>query len=199
MIIVAATQNKHKIQEISNITKKFGMEVISRAEAGVPDFEVDEDGDTFEANSEKKAAVIMKACGKVTVADDSGIEVDALDGAPGVYSARFAGKNASDEDNNRKLLKLLEHVPEEKRTARFVSVITLIYPGGEKIVARGECPGRILYEPKGEGGFGYDPLFVPNGFDKTYAELTADEKNGISHRAIALQVLAKKIQERTFK
>lgn len=189
MIIVAATQNKHKIEEISAITREFGMEIVSRSEAGVPDFEVVEDGDTFEYNSEKKAREIMEACGKITIADDSGLMVDALDGAPGVYSARFAGEDGNDEANNDKLLKLLADVPEEKRTAKFVSVITMVYPNGETLTARGECPGHILFERHGNNGFGYDPLFVPDGFDKTFAELNGEEKNKISHRAKALQKL----------
>lgn len=194
--IVAATQNAHKIREIESITEAFGMKIISRSDAGVREFEVEEDGETFEANSEKKATAIMKACGRVTIADDSGLEVDALDGAPGVYSARFAGEHATDEENNTKLLELLANVPEEDRGAQFVSVITMIWPDGEKIVARGECRGHILYEAQGENGFGYDPLFVPDGFDKTFAELTPEEKNQISHRAIALQDLKRELEKR---
>lgn len=196
MVIIVATQNKHKVEEIHAITKQFGMEVMSRGEAGIPDFDIVEDGDTFEANSEIKARVIMEYSGKVTIADDSGIVVDALDGAPGIYSARFAGVDGerADEENNDKLLKLLKDVPMEQRTAKFVSVITMLYPDGKKIVARGECPGHIIYEEKGNGGFGYDPLFVPQGFTKTYAELTAEEKNKVSHRAKALIELKKKLK-----
>lgn len=198
MVIIVATQNKHKIEEIDAITKQFGMEVISRGDAGIPDFEIIEDGDTFEYNSEKKAREIMEYSGQVTIADDSGIVVDALDGAPGVYSARFAGVEGehADEANNQKLLKLLENTPEEERTAKFVSVITMIYPNGETIVARGECPGHIIYEERGDGGFGYDPLFVPLGFQKTYAELTAEEKNQVSHRGKALQKLKAQLELR---
>lgn len=189
MIIVAATQNKHKIDEIAAITKVFGMDIISRKEAGVPEFEVLEDGDTFEYNSEKKAREIMEACGKITIADDSGLMVDALGGAPGVYSARFAGEDADDEANNDKLLSLLANVPAKERTARFVSVITMVFPEGDTLVARGECPGHVLFQRQGNNGFGYDPLFVPNGFDKSFAELDVAEKNKISHRAKALQKL----------
>lgn len=189
MRIVAATQNKHKIEEIQTIMGEFGMKVVSQSEAGLPDIDVEEDGETFEANSEKKAMEIMKLCGEITVADDSGLMVDALDGAPGVISARFAGEHGNDLKNNEKLLSLLADVPTEKRTARFVSVITMAYPDGKKIVARGECEGHIIYQPKGTGGFGYDPLFVPEGFDKTFAELSGAEKNKISHRAMALQNL----------
>ena len=190
-IIVAASRNKHKIEEIEAITKKFGMPIISRDEAGVPPVEIDEDGETFEENSFKKANEIMKMCGKITLADDSGLMVDYLGGAPGVYSARFAGEDGNDEKNNNKLLKLLEEVPAKERTAKFVSVITMVYPDGETLVARGECPGRIITVPAGENGFGYDPLFVPEGYDRTFAQLTSEEKNQISHRAVALKELEK--------
>jgi len=196
MRIVAATQNKHKIEEMSAITKKFGMHIVSRSEAGVPDFEIEEDGQTFEENSEKKAREIMAACNEITIADDSGLMVDALDGAPGVYSARFAGKESNDEKNNEKLLELLKDVPIEKRSAKFVSVITVVYPNGEKIVARGECKGHILYEAEGSNGFGYDPLFMPDGYDKTFGELSAEEKNKISHRSIALQNLREQLNKK---
>lgn len=190
-IIVAASRNKHKIEEIEAITKKFGMSIISRDEAGIPLVEIDEDGETFEENSYKKANEIMKMCGKVTLADDSGLMVDYLGGAPGVYSARFAGEDGNDEKNNAKLLKLLEEVPAKERTAQFVSVITMVFPDGETLVARGECPGRIITAPAGENGFGYDPLFVPDGCDKTFAQLSSEEKNQISHRANALVELEK--------
>jgi XTP/dITP diphosphohydrolase len=194
MRIVAATQNKHKIGEIQTIMGEFGMEVVSQAEAGLPDIDVEEDGDTFEANSEKKAREIMRLCGEITVADDSGLMVDALGGAPGVISARFAGDHGNDEKNNEKLLALLAGTAPEDRTARFVSVITMVYPDGKKIVARGECEGHIIYQPRGAGGFGYDPLFVPNGFDRTFAELSGAEKNKISHRAVALQNLKRELE-----
>lgn len=196
MLVVAATQNKHKIEEINEITKEFNMEIISRVDAGVPDVEIEEDGKTFEENSEKKAREIMKLCGKITIADDSGLMVDVLGGAPGVISARFAGEGASDLENNEKLLRLLDNIENKDRSAKFVSVITLVYPDGKKIVARGECKGHIIYESKGDNGFGYDPLFVPDGFYKTFAELTSDEKNKISHRAIALQKLREQLIKR---
>ncbi len=196
MRIVAATQNKHKIEEMSAITAAFGMQMVSRKEAGVPDFEIEEDGETFEENSEKKAFEIMMACKEISIADDSGLMVDALDGAPGVYSARFAGEECDDEKNNQKLLLLMKDVPKEKRTAKFVSVITMVYPDGEKIVARGECRGHILYEERGKNGFGYDPLFMPEGFQQSFAEISAEEKNKISHRAIALQKLRERLNEK---
>ena len=194
--IIAASSNAHKIKEIQTIMSKFGMEVVSRKDAGIPDFEIEEDGETFEENSYKKAYEIMKTCGEITVADDSGIMVDYLGGAPGVYSARFAGKECDDSKNNEKLLKLLDGLSGEDRKAKFVSVITLVYPGGETLVARGECPGRIIEAPTGENGFGYDPIFVPDGYDKSFGQLSEEEKNEISHRAKALEVLERLLAER---
>lgn len=194
--IVAASSNAHKIKEIQTIMSKFGMEVVSRKDAGIPDFEIEEDGETFEENSYKKAYEIMKTCGEITVADDSGLMVDYLGGAPGVYSARFAGKECDDSKNNEKLLKLLDGLSGEDRKAKFVSVITLVYPGGETLVARGECPGRIIEAPTGENGFGYDPIFVPDGYDKSFGQLSEEEKNEISHRAKALEVLERLLAER---
>lgn len=193
--IVAATKNKHKIREIEAITKEFGMTIIPRDEAGVPDIEVEENGETFEENSYIKAYEIMKLCGKITIADDSGLVVDYLDGAPGVYSARFAGVDGDDEANNEKVLRLMEGVPFEKRTARFVSVITMVFPDGSSIVARGEVEGHLLTEVVGSNGFGYDPMFVPLGYDKSFGELDAETKNRISHRANALKVLKQKLQD----
>ena len=194
--IIAASANAHKIKEIKAITKKFGMDVVSRDEAGVPPFEIVEDGQTFEENSYKKALAIMQASGETTIADDSGLMVDYLGGAPGVYSARFAGDHCDDERNNQKLLGMLEGLADSERTAKFVSVITMIFPDGQTLVARGECPGRIIEMPTGENGFGYDPLFVPDGYDKTFAQLSEEEKNAISHRARALQKLEELLAER---
>ena len=198
MKIVAATGNKHKIEEIESITKKFGMNVITKAEAGVGDLEVEETGTTFEENSLIQAEAIMKATGMPAIADDSGLEADALNGAPGVYSARFSGEGATDESNNAKLLKLMENIPDDERSARFVSVVTLCFPDGTVVAARGECPGTLRRSPRGDGGFGYDPLFVPVGYDKTYAEISAEEKNIISHRAKALGILRMKLKETGF-
>lgn len=195
-IIVAASRNKHKIEEIEAITKKFGMNIISRDDAGVPKIEIEEDGETFEENSYKKAFEIMKMCGKITIADDSGLMVEYLGGSPGVYSARFAGEDGNDEKNNEKLIGLLQDVPYKERRAKFVSVITMVYPDGETLVARGECHGHILDAPVGENGFGYDPLFVPDGFQRTFAQLSPEEKNEISHRAKALVELEKLLLER---
>ncbi len=194
--IIAASRNQHKITEIEAITKKFGMNIISRDEAGISKFEIEEDGETFEENSFKKANEIMKVCGKITIADDSGLMVEYLGGAPGVYSARFAGEDGNDVKNNEKLLMLLEGVPYKERRAKFVSVITMVYPDGECLTARGECEGHIIDAPTGENGFGYDPLFVPEGYQRTFAQLSAEEKNQISHRAKALVQLEKLLAER---
>lgn len=194
--IVAATKNKHKITEIEAITKQFGMEVISRAEAGVPDVDIEETGDTFEENSLLKAEGVMKLCGQPTIADDSGLEVDCLDKAPGVYSSRFAGRDGDDEANNEKLIGLIKDVPWEERTARFVSVITMVFPNGEKLVARGTVEGHVIPELRGKAGFGYDPLFVPEGHTRTFGEFPAEEKNSISHRGNALRKLKELLSER---
>ena len=196
MNMIAATQNPHKIKEIDAITKSFGLTVIGRSAAGVEEFEIEEDGATFEENSLIKAMRIHKETGAVTIADDSGIEVDALDGKPGIHSARFAGDEGNDKRNNQKLLSLLEGLPRERRTGRFVSVITVVFSEEDILVARGECEGHILTEEKGTGGFGYDPLFVPEGYEKSFGEMGVDVKNQISHRAKALQELSRQLQLR---
>jgi len=194
--IVAATMNKNKIREIEAITGAFDFCVITRGEAGIPDIDIVEDGETFEENSLIKAREIMKLCGKTAIADDSGVVVDALGGGPGVYSARYAGDECDDKKNRDKLLDALKDVPFEKRAAKFVSVISMVSPDGREIVARGESEGHITFEERGTGGFGYDSLFVPLVYDRTYAELTPEEKNEISHRANALKLLKTKIEER---
>jgi XTP/dITP diphosphohydrolase len=196
MYMIAATQNPHKIKEIDAITRSFGLTVIGRNAAGVAEFEIEEDGATFEENSLIKAMAIHKETGAVTIADDSGIEVDALDGMPGIHSARFAGEEGNDKKNNQKLLLLLEGVPKERRTGRFVSVITVVFSEMDILVARGECEGHILTEERGAGGFGYDPLFVPDGYEKSFGEMGVSVKNQISHRAKALQELSRQLQLR---
>lgn len=192
--IVAATRNRHKIEEIEKILKEFDMSIVSRDDAGVPDVEIVEDGDTFEANSFKKASEIMKLSGRPSIADDSGLCVDFLGGAPGVMSARFT-PSGDDEENNRKVLELLKGVPFEERTARYVAVITLVYPDGRTVSARGECEGHIIEEERGTNGFGYDPMFQPEGYDRTFGELPPELKNRISHRAKALVKLREKLLE----
>ena len=182
--IVAATRNKHKIEEIGAITGRFGMEIISRDEAGIPPVEIPETGKTFEENSYIKAYEIMKLCGQITVADDSGLVVDCLDGAPGVYSARWAGETASDSDLIAKLLHEMRNVPDGKRQAHFACVMCLAAPGGEMQFFEGRVEGEILRESRGENGFGYDPVFGYQG--RSFAEIPAAEKNAVSHRYNAL-------------
>lgn len=193
MKLVLASKNAHKLVEMQSILGKFGVEVILQSELGI-DIDVEETGTTFEENSELKARAVLEASGLPSIADDSGLEVDALDGQPGVYSHRFGNKN-SDEERNYYLLEKLKDVPDEKRTARFVSVITCLFPDGKKIVARGTCEGVIEHEMKGQGGFGYDPLFFVPSEGMTYAELTADRKNAISHRGNALAIFSEKYRE----
>ena len=194
--LILASRNKGKLREIHAILEKFGMETVSRDDAGLPTFEVEETGETFEENSFIKAKAISDITHAITIADDSGLEVDALNGAPGVYSARYAGEGCTPADNNEKLLRELQDVPEGKRGAAFVSVITMLFPNGDKLIARGECRGHIAFELRGDGGFGYDPLFIPDGESRSFGEMSADEKNRISHRARSLQILEKMIQER---
>lgn len=194
MKVILATRNEHKVEEINPILSEFGMKAISLNDLSLCDVEVIEDGETFEANSYKKAFEIMKKTGQITIADDSGLEVAYLNDAPGVYSARFAGENATDEENNEKLIKLMEGVPAEKRGAKYVSVITMVYPEGKKLVARGEISGRIAMEKEGNQGFGYDPHFIPDGYDRTFGTFSLEEKNKISHRGNALIELRKMLE-----
>lgn len=189
MRIVAATQNAHKLVEIRAITDHFGFELLSQADAGLADLDVEETGLTFEENSFIKAEAICRASGMPAIADDSGLAVDALDGAPGVFSARYSGIHGDDAANRRKLLEDMKDIPKEERGAKFVCVITLVFPDGRKLVSRGECPGRIGFEEKGDHGFGYDSLFIPDGLEQTFAEVDAEIKNGMSHRARALEQL----------
>ena len=176
------------------ITEELGIAIISRDAAGVPPVEIEETGSTFEENSYIKAKAIMEMTGEPALADDSGICCDYLGGAPGVQSARWSG--GDDEDNNAKLVRLTVDVPPEERIARYVCVMTLVFPDGEVIRARGEIEGTIITEPRGTGGFGYDPYFVPKGDTRTFAEYPAEEKNAISHRGRALQEMARLLRER---
>ena len=186
MKIVLASNNAHKLEELRAILSTLGMDVVPQKEMNI-NIEPDENGTTFEENSYIKAKTIMDACGLPTIADDSGLMVEALGGEPGVYSARYGGESCvTDRDRLNYLLKKMEG--ETNRNAKFVSVITMLTPDGKKIVARGECPGTILHAYRGNGGFGYDPLFYYAPFDKTYAEMNLDEKNKISHRANAMQL-----------
>lgn len=186
MKLVLATNNKGKVRELAEMLQPLGFQVFPIG--AYPGFsEVEEDGDTFSANAIKKAVAATEFTGELCLADDSGLEVDAINGAPGVYSARFAGEPKDDEANNRKLLQLLANVPDEQRTARFRCVIALAKPNGSVQTADGTCEGIILRELKGEGGFGYDPLFYVPQFNQTFAELDLAKKNSISHRGKALQ------------
>jgi XTP/dITP diphosphohydrolase len=186
--VVLATKNKGKIREFSRMFAGFEAEILTIAD--LPDLpDVVEDGDTFEANARKKAETISQVTGLPALADDSGLEVDALDGKPGVYSARFAGPNATDQENNEKLVSLLQNVPEEKRSCRFVSVLALAVPGEETLLVRGTCEGRIVLRSRGENGFGYDPHFFLPEKGRTMAELAPEEKNSISHRGEAVRKL----------
>ncbi len=194
--LVIATGNPNKLREIQSLLKDFPIQVQSKDEVGLADVEIEETGTTFEENALLKAKGIQHYTGTMVLADDSGIAVDALDGAPGVYSARYAGVGSDDEQNNRKLLNALEGVPEDKRGARFICSMVLLFPNGRILKAKGVTEGKIGFERKGQGGFGYDPLFVlPDG--KTMAELSPKEKNRISHRGKALRKI-KDLLEETF-
>ena len=175
--------------------KPIGVRVLLAEEAGVELTDVEETGVTFEENAFLKADSGCKESGMPCIADDSGLAVDALDGAPGVYSARYAGEHGNDEKNNELLLENLSDVPADKRTARFVSTVCCCFPDGRHMTVRGECEGKIAFEPKGEGGFGYDPVFYLPELKKTYAELAPEEKNAISHRARALQAFCRIYRE----
>lgn len=183
--LVVASRNKKKIEEIKSIMEEAGYLPVSVEEV-CEATDVVEDGDTFEENSFKKAFEVMKACGEVSLADDSGLEVDVLNGQPGVFSARFSGEGATDEKNNAKLLEMMKHIPAGERQARFVCAVTVAFPDYSYFTVRGECRGEILFEPRGEFGFGYDPLFYLPEHRKTFAELDSKIKNSVSHRAEAL-------------
>ena len=194
-IIVAASRNRHKIEEIEAITRKFGMRIISRDEAGIPPVEIVEDGETFEENSLKKAKEIMKLCGKITLADDSGLMVDYLGGAPGVYSARYMGEDTSYDIKNANLIQRLEGVPKEKRIARFVAVIAAVLPDKRVLTAEGTMEGYIGYAPEGENGFGYDPILFLDEYGCSSAALSREQKNAISHRGKALREMRALLEE----
>ena len=193
MKILLATHNKNKIVEITKALEGCGFEILSlNDKPDLPD--VIEDGDTLEHNSLKKAREIHEHSGIMTLADDTGLEVDYLNGEPGVYSARWAGEGCTYDDNNRKMLKELDGVPEEKRNAEFRCVITL-YGDGILKTADGVLKGKIIKEPRGVKGFGYDPIFMPDGYDITLAEMPLEEKNLISHRGKAVKRMVEIIKE----
>ena len=195
MKVVLASKNPHKLVEISKITEKFGIELVLQSEIGL-DIDVEETGTTFEENSLLKAEAVMKATGLPALADDSGISVDALNGEPGIYSARYGFDESLDDWGRLELLlKNTEHVPDGQRQAQFVCVISFITPDGRVIQARGEIHGELTREPAGENGFGYDPIFYYPPLGKTTAELTPEEKNEVSHRANALKLFYEKMKE----
>ena len=195
MKVVLASKNKHKLEEISKITEKFGIDLVLQSELGI-DLDVEETGTTFEENSFIKAEAVMKATGLPALADDSGIAVDALNGEPGIFSARYGFDDTLDDwERLQLLLKNTEHVPDGQRQAQFVCVITLVTPEGQTIQARGEIHGELLREARGENGFGYDPIFFYPPFGKTTAELSPEEKNSVSHRGNALKLFYEKMKE----
>jgi len=190
--IVVATKNKGKLEEFAQLLAAFPCKVMSMTEAGV-DEDIEENGSTFEENAVIKAKSVWKVTGGMVLADDSGLEVDALDGAPGVYSARYAGEGATDADRNNKLLGALDGITEDKRSARFVCAIAAIFPDGSSLVVRDTCEGYIAFEPKGNKGFGYDPLFYVPEYGLTVAQMESELKNRISHRGKAMVKLAEKL------
>ncbi|MBE6608407.1 MAG: XTP/dITP diphosphatase [Ruminococcaceae bacterium] len=194
MKVVLASRNKNKVKEIKAIYKAITgseLDILSLDDIGYTD-EIEEDGSSFEENAAIKASVPAKL-GYIGLADDSGLAVDALGGAPGIYSARYSGECATDAKNNAKLLKNLEGVSD--RSAKFVCVFSAVAPDGKNITVRGECPGVIAESESGNGGFGYDPLFIYQPLSKTFGELSSDEKNEVSHRAKALSLLIPKLSE----
>lgn len=184
MKLVLASKNPHKLQEMQTILSQLGLEVVLESQVGI-DVEVEETGSTFLENARLKARAVMERSGMAAIADDSGLMVDALDGAPGVYSARY-GHLESDQARTAYLLENLRDVPAGRRGARFVSAIVCVLPGGEEVTAQGCCEGEILFAPRGENGFGYDPVFYVPELGKTFAEAAPEEKNAVSHRGRAL-------------
>lgn len=193
--IIVASGNKHKIKEIKNLLDGLDLEIISKDEVGLKDIDTIEDKDTLEGNAIKKSKEISEHVEGIVLADDTGLFVDALGGEPGIYSARYSGENATDLDNNKKLLKKLECVELNKRTAEFRTVIAIVLEDKTVKTLTGICKGKIALERKGNNDFGYDPLFIPDGFNETFAEMGAETKNKISHRANALKMLRIELEE----
>lgn len=197
MKFIIATNNQKKLKELERILNPLGINAVSAKDEGISLDDVEETGITFAENALLKAEAAFKKTGLPSVADDSGLCVDALDGRPGIYSARYAGENATDSDKNNKLLSELKDVPKKDRTAHFTCAICCILPDGEKIEVEGRCEGSIAFEPHGNGGFGYDPIFKYS--DKSYAELSSDEKDSISHRGQALRKLKAELEKYLYK
>lgn len=192
--LIFASNNKGKIQELNTIFKEIGVEIVSLEELGI-NADVVEDKNTFVGNATKKAKEICQICNEPVIADDSGLCIDYLDGAPGVNSARYSAPNPTSEKNIARVLKELEGVPFEDRTAKFVCVLALAFPNDQLIMTRGECEGYISYEAKGTNGFGYSPVFLYEPLGKTFAELTDDEKNRISHRRLAIDKMKNQLKK----
>lgn len=192
MRLIIATGNEDKVREIDEILEGTGFEAISMKQAGFnPD--IVEDGTTFEENALKKAMAVHKLSGEYVMADDSGLCIDALDGAPGIYSARFCGEDSTYEEKFRKIFEMLADVPEDKRTAQFVCAIAVVKPDGTSFTVRGECRGVLHEKPVGENGFGYDPIFYVPEFGMTTAQMDPEVKNSISHRGRALRAMVEKL------
>lgn len=193
--LLLASSNENKKREFNQILKKVGFNVITPDDINLDISGIVEDAETFKGNAFIKADYLRKKTSLPVIADDSGLVVDALAGEPGVYSARYAGPDKNNEDNIRKLLKNLEGVEQDKRTAHFVCALCMIFPNGEKIEVQGEVSGKITFEKRGESGFGYDPVFMYDD-NKTFAQMSSDEKNEISHRKVALNKLLEKLKEK---
>lgn len=192
--IIFATGNEDKMREIRMILADLNIPIVSMKEAGIS-AEIEENGDSFEANAVIKAKAVMELSGEVVMADDSGLQIDYLDGAPGIYSARFMGEDTSYDVKNAALLKKLEGVPDEKRTARFVCAIACALPDGRVLTSHGTMEGRIGYEIKGENGFGYDPIFFLPEYACTSAEIPPEKKNELSHRGKALRAMKAELEK----
>ena len=194
MRIIFATGNEGKMREVRMIMADLGYEILSMKEAGIS-ADIEEDGETFEKNAMIKAKGIAALCNDLVLADDSGLEIDALNREPGVYSARYLGEDTSYHIKNANLIQRLEGVPEEERTARFVCAIAAVLPDGRTFTTKAAMEGRIGYEERGENGFGYDPIFLLPEYGKTTAELSPEEKNKLSHRGKALRLMKEMLKE----
>lgn len=197
--IVISTGNAHKLEEIGAILKDLDYNIHSLKDVNLDNLDIEENGKTFEHNALIKARTVAKLTNMITIADDSGLEVDAIGKKPGIYSARYAGENATDEENREKLIKALKNTPISHRTGRFVCCIAVVFPDGKEFVVRGTCEGTIAFEEKGKNGFGYDSLFIVDKYNKTFAELPSTVKNAISHRARALDLMKEELSRRVIR
>ena len=197
--IVISTGNAHKLEEIGAILKDLDYNIHSLKDVNLDNLEIEENGKTFEHNALIKARTVAKLTNMITIADDSGLEVDAIGKKPGIYSSRYAGENATDAENREKLLKALKNTAASHRTARFVCCIAVVFPDGKEFVVRGTCEGTIAFEEKGDNGFGYDSLFIVDNYNKTFAELPYSINNAISHRAKALELMKDELTRRVIR